>query len=120
MPIQIHEENGGKVLAVHVSGKLAKSDYEGFVPEFERFLHQKGKVRVLFDMAGFHGWEVGGAWEDLKFATKHFADIERLAMVGEKKWQHGMATICKPFTKATVRYFDHAEAAEARAWLAAA
>nr|WP_240476461.1 STAS/SEC14 domain-containing protein [Marinobacterium rhizophilum] len=35
-------------------------------------------------------------------------------MVGEKQWQQGMATFCKPFTKAQVRYFDHNDAAEAR------
>jgi len=28
MPVQPSEENGGTVLAVHVSGKLLKSDYE--------------------------------------------------------------------------------------------
>jgi hypothetical protein len=38
-------------------------------------------------------------------------------MVGENKWQQGMAMICKPFTKAMVRYFDHADAAKARKWL---
>jgi hypothetical protein len=38
-------------------------------------------------------------------------------MIGEKKWQQGMATFCKPFTMATIRYFDHAHAAEARKWL---
>jgi hypothetical protein len=38
-------------------------------------------------------------------------------MIGEKKWQHGMATFCKPFTKATLRYFDQANAATARPWL---
>ena len=48
---------------------------------------------------------------------KHFADMERLAKVGDKKWQHGMATFFKPFTKATIRYFDHAAATEARKWL---
>ena len=100
MSIQLNEENGGKILAVHVSGKLAKADYEHFVPEFERLVRQHGKLRLLFDM-------------------KHFADIERLAMVGEKKWQKGMATFCKPFTTATIRYFDHADAAEARKWLGA-
>jgi hypothetical protein len=31
MPIQLNEENGGKIPAVHVSGKLAKADYEHFV-----------------------------------------------------------------------------------------
>ncbi len=117
MPIQLSEENDGKIIVVHVSGKLAKADYEQFVPEFERLVQVHGKLRVLFDLTGFHGWEVSAAWEDLKFGVAHFADIERLAMVGENKWQHGMATFGKPFTKAAVRYFDHAEAAEARKWL---
>ena len=38
MPIQLNEENGGKMLVVHVSGKLVKADYEHFVPEFERLV----------------------------------------------------------------------------------
>ena len=62
-------------------------------------------------------WDAGAAWEDLKFDVKHFADIDRLAMVGDKKWQHGMAIFFKPFTKAATRYFDESESAEARKWL---
>lgn len=38
-------------------------------------------------------------------------------MVGETKWQHGMAIFCKPFTMATVRYFERDEVEAARAWL---
>jgi hypothetical protein len=33
MPIQINKESGGKLVAVYVSGKLAKEDYEHIVPE---------------------------------------------------------------------------------------
>ena len=117
MPIQLIEENDGKVLVVHVSGKLVKADYEHFVPEFERLVSQHGKLRLLFDMTDFHGWELSAAWEDFKFGIEHFADIDRLAMVGDQQWQHGMAIFCKPFTKAMVRYFEHADAAEARKWL---
>lgn len=117
MPIQLNEENNGKLLAVHVNGKLVKDDYTNFVPAFERLVQQHGKMRILFDMTDFHGWEASAAWEDTKFDIKHFADIERLAMVGEKQWQHGMATFSKLFTKATVRYFDHTDAATARKWL---
>jgi hypothetical protein len=50
----------------------------------------------------------------------HFKDIERVAMVGETKWQHGMAIFCKPFTTAKVRYFDGPATDQAREWLAAA
>ncbi|MEO8196562.1 MAG: STAS/SEC14 domain-containing protein [Thermoanaerobaculia bacterium] len=117
MPIRFNAENSGRVLVVHVSGKLTKADYEQFVPEVERLVRQHGKLRLLFDMTGFHGWELGAAWEDLKFGLAHFADIERLAMVGEKRWQEGMTTFVKPFTSASVRYFDHVAMVEARKWL---
>jgi hypothetical protein len=118
MSIQLNEENGGKVLTVHVSGKLVKADYELFMPEVEKLLRLHGKLSMLFDMTGFHGWEASALWEDTKFAIKYFSDIEKIAMVGEKKWQQGMAMFGKPFTKATIRYFDHADIAEARTWLA--
>ena len=117
MPIHLNEENSGKMLVIHVNGTLEKADYENLVSEFERLIRQYGKLRVLFEMNAFHGWEVSAAWEDFKFGMKHFGDIERLAMVGEERWQHGMAMFCKPFTKASVRYFDHANGAEARKWL---
>ena len=117
MPIQLNEENDGKMLVVHVSGKLAKPDYERFVPEFERLVGEHGKLRVLFDMSDFHGWEASALWEDIKFDLKHFSDMERLAMIVETKWQRGMATFCKPFTKARIQYYDHSKAAEARQWL---
>jgi hypothetical protein len=120
MPIKFEDENEGKVLVIQVSGKLTKADYVYFAPEFERLVQLNGKLRVLFNMAGFHGWEASALWEDIKFDLKHFADIERLAMVGDKQWEKGMAAFCKPFTKAKIRYFDHADAAEARSWLESA
>jgi len=117
MPIQLNDENGGKILAVHVTGKLVQADYTEFVPEFERLLRLHGRPRVLFDMTGLRGWDAGAAWEDLKFDMKHFGDIERLAMVGDKRWQHVMAASFEPFTKTTARYFDQADAPAARHWL---
>jgi hypothetical protein len=81
---------------------------------------QHGKIRVLFRMNDFHGWEAAALWDDIKFDLTHFSDIERLAIVGEKRWEKGMATFCRPFTTASIRYFDVADIEAARAWLAAA
>ena len=117
MPIQIEDVPGEKVVEVRVSGKLTVDEYKSFVPEFDRCVASKGKIRLLFDMSQLHGWEAGAAWEDLKLGFKHFAHIERLAMVGEKKWQQMMSWLCRPFTTAEVRYFDYAEIAAAREWL---
>jgi len=120
MSVKLEENDGGKVLAIHLSGKLTKEDYQHFVPTVDRLIHEHGKIRVLVDMADFHGWTAGALWEDIKFDVKHFSDIERVAMVGEKKWQEGMSRFCRPFTSATIRYFEHSEADAARQWAEAA
>jgi len=73
MPIHLNEENDGRMLAVHVSGKLEKADYAHFESEFERLHREHGKLRVLFEMTAFHGWDAGAAWEDFKFGVEHFA-----------------------------------------------
>jgi hypothetical protein len=119
MSVDLHEEAGGKVLVVNLSGKLTKDDYARFVPEVERLIKAHGQLRLLVRMHDFHGWTVGALWEDIKFDWKHFADIERLALVGDRKWEANMATFCKPFTKAKIKYFDEAQADEALTWIQA-
>jgi hypothetical protein len=117
MATRLVETNGGKVLEVEVSDQLTHADYQAFVPAFERLVEQHGKIRVLFEMTNFHGWQAAALWDDIKFDVKHFSDIERLAMVGDKRWERWMAGFCRPFTTATIRYFDEAAIEEARTWV---
>ena len=107
----------GKMLHVKATGKLTKESYEAFVPVVDQQIEEHGRIRVLFEMHDFHGWTAGAMWEDLKFDFKHWKDIERLAIVGESKWQQGMAVFCKPFTAAKIQYFDHSRLGEAESWL---
>ena len=107
----------GKLLHVKVTGKLTKEAYKDFVPVVDEQIGEHGKIRILFEMHDFHGWTAGALWEDLKFDFKHWKDIERLAIVGESKWEAGMAVFCKPFTSAKIQYFDHAKLDEAQTWI---
>ena len=117
MAVELHEEAAGKVLEVRLSGKLTKEDYQRLTPEVERLIGQHGKIRMLVRMHDFHGWTMSALWEDIKFDWKHFSDIDRLALVGDSKWEAGMAAFCKPFTRATIRYFDSSKYDEAVNWL---
>ena len=122
MAINVHEvlltaDSGSKVVRVSVTGKLTTEDYELFVPAIEKLFEEHGKIRILFVMHDFHGWTPGALWQDIKFDVKHFRDIERIAMVGEKAWEHGMASFCKPFTSAKIRYFDREQLDEAQKWI---
>ena len=118
MSLELKETETNNILEVRVSGKLTKPDYEKFVPHTEGLIKEHGKIRILFQMHDFHGWDAGAMWEDTKFDFKHFRDIERLAIVGETRWEKGMATFCKPFTTAKIKYFDVKDVDQARAWIA--
>ena len=115
--VRLEEEEAGRIAKVVITGKLAKDDYEFFVPEIERLIELHGKIRLLVELVDFHGWSVAAAWEDTKFGVRHFNDIDRLAVVGDSQWERGMAVFCKPFTRAEVRYFDLAAADEAERWI---
>jgi hypothetical protein len=117
MTIELKENLAEGVVFVKASGKLSKQDYEVFVPAVEKLIEAHGKISVLFEMHDFHGWEIGALWEDTKFDLKHFRDIERLALVGENKWEELMSKFCQPFTTANIRYFSHEQANEARQWV---
>jgi hypothetical protein len=117
MAAETREEHDGRLLVVQMTGKLTGGDYARWIPQIERLIAQHGKIRILMEMTDFHGWTAGGVWQDLKFDLKHFGDIERVAIVGQKRWQRGMAKVCSPFTAAQVRYFEHDESPRAHAWV---
>jgi hypothetical protein len=117
MAIILNENAAGKVLEVRVTDKLTHADYQQFAARFEAMLKQYGKLNVLFEMVNFHGVEVAAVWDDIKFDVKHFSDIPRLAMVGDKKWEKAMSVLSQPFTAAKVQYFDAKAISEARAWV---
>lgn len=117
MPVTlIHHDDLG-YLEVLLTGKLTRQDYETNGPRIEQLIREHGKLRMLVELRDFHGWTFGGLWEDVKFDARHFHDVERLAIVGDKRWQEGMTLFCRPFTTAKIRYFESFEIDDACRWL---
>ena len=106
-----------EAVEVDVTGKLHKADYEEFLPVLEEHYKKQGSIRLVFYMYDFHGWDLGALWADLKFDFKHFKHFERIAMVGDKRWEKWMAVSCKPFTTGKVKYFDLGDKEEAAKWV---
>ena len=101
------------IVGFRFSGTLHDADYRIFVPA----LAGGGKVRLLIVFDDFHGWDLHAAWDDFKVGMTHYADFERIAVVGDNRLEAVIATFLKPFTQATVRYFDKTGMDAARAWL---
>ena len=116
MPFEFKSEPESSVLEIKVSGKLHADDYQDFIPRLEQSVQGNGKRSILFDMDDFHGWDVAALWQGVKFDVRHFASFERIAMVGDKKWERWMTELYRPFTSAEVRFFDRSEIDTARRW----
>jgi hypothetical protein len=116
--IELLQTGSPRILGFRLSGKLHDEDYRVFVPALEAGISAAGsKVRLLAHFENFHGWDLHAAWDDFKFGIKHYNDFERIALVGDKKWEEWMALFCKPFTHAAVKYFDANDGEAALAWL---
>ncbi len=113
--LTFHEKSSGNVLGVLAHGKLTHADYQQLVPKLEGLIQEYGKIRVLFELEDCQGWEIGAAWDDLKFSFRHHGDLERCAVVGEKRWQKWMTKLSRPFF--TVKYFDKTELEKAWQWI---
>ena len=70
--LQVLEDSN--VVELTVTGKLRRADYDELIPLLEAQIERHGKIRVLFQMIDFHGWDLAGFWADLKFDIKHFAE----------------------------------------------
>jgi hypothetical protein len=105
------------ILAFKLSGTLHDDDYARFVPVIDAAVEAHGKVRIVAELVDFHGWDVHAIWDDIKFAAGHYSSIERIAIIGDRKWEEMMATVCKPFTHATIQYFDESASDTAWSWI---
>ena len=105
------------VFEVQLAGKMTRDDHESLVSEIERQIQQHRKIRLLVLLHDFHGWRLAALWQDIRFDAGHFKHLERIAVVGDNRWQEWMATLCLPFTTGEVRFFNQDEIEAARAWL---
>jgi len=117
MPINMIEKKDGRTLEVFLTKRLTKEDMKEFVPVANRMIAAQGKINVMVVMHDFEGLEPGAVWEDVKWDSKHYHDVGRVAFVGEKKWQETMSKLSSPFTAAEVSYFDTNDVDNARNWV---
>lgn len=108
----------GNTIAVRASGKLTHEEYQAFLPQLEKQIEEIGKVSILFELDNFSGWDLEAIKDDFKFGMKHLDSWERIAIVGEKAWEHWMTVMAKPFLPTgEIRYFDRERLQDAWDWL---
>jgi hypothetical protein len=116
--VAVKRTNKDLFIELTVAGKLTHDDYMVFIPVVEKALKEaKGlKVNLLIDMTAFKGWkELKAMVDDAKFGIKHLNDFDRIATVGNKKWEEVAMKAWGAVSKAKVKFFKNRE--KALAWL---
>ena len=113
-PLPVNDKG---ILAFRVSGKLTDADYQVFIPLLESLIRERGQISLYMELEDFKGWEPRAAWDDLRFGLKHDRDFRRIAIVGDREWEHAAIALANLFTDTPMRFFRREEAAAAWDWL---
>jgi hypothetical protein len=120
MPITMEHERDN-LYRIEIRGILLKKDFEKCQATLAGEIARSGRIKLLFVLVGFEGWEPQAAWNDLTFYVKHGDAIERIAIVGDERWRgHTMMFAGADLRAAPVEFFPETAVADARAWLSAA
>ena len=114
---EVLPESQGRRFFVKASGKLTDADYQDLLPRLETAIAGFGRLRMFIDMEEFKGIELQAAWDDFAFGVKHWNDFERVAIVGDKRWEELSVKTFDLITKGDFRYFDVVDRGRARAWI---
>ena len=106
--IEVLPQSQSNIIGFEASDKLTDQDYKDvLVPRLEALLKEHSKVNLLLYMdKAFHGWEVGAAWDDAKFALEFRGKFDKMAIVGGPKWFEWGVKLDKHFMGAQLKTFS--------------
>ena len=107
-------ENG--IVRVAYVGEIQPTDYDVSGPTFEKIVKARQPLRLLLDWTRFSGWSEESESRAFWFRIRHRGDMERIAIIGERKWRSA-ATELDTIIDAEVRFYDTRRENEAVRWL---
>ena len=114
-------DNSEGMVTIRISGKLNFAEYaEGQRKMGERIRQEGKRIRSLILLENYLGTEKEGDWGDVSFQAEFDDYIDKMAIVGEKKWEDLVLMFTgKGVRQFPIEYFEPADLAKAKAWLAA-
>jgi DNA-binding SARP family transcriptional activator len=69
--------------------------------------------------AAHDGWQDGTLWDPARFGPRHAADIERLAVAGDPRWDDWVEHVTRYFRSVEFRVYEGRKQAAAWGWVKA-
>jgi hypothetical protein len=111
-------DHANGVITLKVSGKLTQSELAAVQTAAAGIIRAGGRWSILVLTDNFSGWERGGQWSDFALQSETDDSIEKMAIVGERRWEElALIFTAKGLRPFPIEYFEPAHITEARDWL---
>jgi len=118
MSAEIIDYSGG-VLTGRITGKLKHSDLIATQKRAGELIREHGNIRLLTILENFEGVEKAGDWGDISFQMEFDDQIEKIAVVGDKKWKETSEMFTgKGVRRMPIEFFESADLEKAKVWVA--
>ena len=118
MPASIQFDHDN-IYRVQLTGLLRKVELERVQQAAKEAIAIQHRIKLLFILDHFEGWERNARWGDMQFYIEHDKDIDKIAVVGAEQWRdHALMFAGAGLRKAGVEFFQPHEMVRALAWLA--
>jgi hypothetical protein len=105
------------VLAYEASGRLTREDVLVVQQDLQR--DDAAGRRLLIDITQMDGAGVDAIWQDVKGALTYVRQVDRMAVIGDQRWQHWITRASDVVPGIDARFFEPEQRIEARSWLGA-
>lgn len=116
--IDVTPNANSNILECRVSGTLTGADLDHMVPVLKKHIAEAGDPRLLLIMDDFSGWsDIATFWKDLKLDAEYIGEFNRIALVGNARWEEWLTKLVDPLTPNEIEFFEPHAMAHARRWV---
>lgn len=107
-----------RVPGFRIGGEVTRDEYRQITRQIEDALEEYGTpICLLIEVRELEGIDAGALWEDLRFAVRHWHDIQALALVGETSDLGRLAQLGGAIAPVEVRQFEPQAVHDAWEWI---
>jgi len=111
-------ELGGKAIQLKLLGKLDPDAFRRAEDGLSAHLREHGGLRLMLDLREFDGWlGISALGAHLNVVRTNVGQAERIAMVGNKVWQHMAERAASKILSAETQFFEAEKYDAAKVWL---
>jgi hypothetical protein len=119
MRVSIDQESP-RIIRVELTGRMDAKQWRASLDEVAKLLQPGEVTPMLVSAIGFEGWGAG-EWDDFSFQKQHDAQVGRMAVVADRKWEdRAMLFTGKGLRALEIEFFTPDDLPRALLWLTAA